>query len=87
MYGKLLKEHHTPTTDVLVKVRNKKIRDQKRSEAYDALQAAMPPRFGRFRGDAATLRAAIEAAREAGVSLVALRDAEGALARLEEKEA
>ena len=60
----------------------------KKSEAYEAMQAAMPLVLGRSSGavaDPAVLRDAIEAAKEAGVSLVAIRDAENALRKLEEK--
>ena len=66
------------------KQRSKALRAQKRSEAYSNLQAAMPSLFGRA-SSPEQLRAAIELAKEAGVSLVEIRDAEEALAKLEAK--
>ena len=67
--------------------KNRDIRAKKKREAYEAMQAAMPARFslGKKGGSngAEALREAIAAAKEAGVSLVAIRDAENALSKME----
>ena len=67
------------------RVRNKQNRTKRRSEAYDALQAAMPSVFRMGKADAPTLRAAIEVAKEAGVSQVHIVEAETALRKMEAK--
>ena len=70
------------------KVRNKEARAQKRGQALEALRAAMPSLLGGWMGSstsAAALRAAIERAKEAGVSRVDIRDAEEALARMDDE--
>lgn len=69
-------------------MRNKEIRRKKRSEAYSALEAAMPSLLGGLMGagskaSAPALRAAIELAREAGVPEYQIEDAEAALAKME----
>ena len=70
------------------RVRSKEIRRQKRDQAYTALQAAMPSLLGGLMGGAksdaaaAALRAAIAEAKEAGVSLVTIREAEEALRKM-----
>ena len=71
------------------KKRAKAIRAKKRNDAYEGLQAAMPSFLGGLMGgptNAKALRTAIEVAKEAGISLVDIRDAEEALRKLESKE-
>ena len=60
-----------------------------RQDAVTALRTSMPSILGGVLGGASpspeALRAAIEVAKEVGVSLVEIRDAEQALARMEAK--